>query len=53
MKILSREPFQIYGDIDVLLKLELFKTDRRRLDELFSKDVHHYFPNEIYALKTE
>jgi len=53
MKILSREPFLIHGDIDVLLKLGLFRTDRRRLEELFSKELHQYFPNDIYALKTE
>ena len=53
MKILSREPFQIYGDIDILLKLGLFRTDKRRLEELFSKELHQYFPNEIYSLKIE
>jgi len=53
MKILSKEPFQIYGDIDILLKMEMFKSGRWRIEELFTKELHQYFPNEIFSLKME
>lgn len=53
MKIISKEPFQIYGDIDILLKMRLFDFDQKTFEELFNKELHQYFPIENGFLKKE
>lgn len=49
IKIISKNPFHIYGDIDILLKLSLFKCHKNRVDELFSKELLHYLPQDLFS----
>lgn len=53
MKVVSKDPYNIHGDMDILLKLGLFKTDRRKIDELLIKDLHRYLPEDIFENSQE
>lgn len=47
LAVFSKTPLNIHGDIDVLIKLNMHKVDKRMIEKWFPKDVIHYLPENF------
>ena len=47
LKIFSKEALNLYGDVDILMKLNFFRVEKKKLDEFLPKETHKYLPDEI------
>lgn len=47
LKIFSKEALTLFGDVDILLKLNFYRVDKKKLDEYIPKETLKYLPDEI------
>jgi hypothetical protein len=49
MKVFSKDPFYIHGDMDILIKLGLFKTNKKHVDLILDQELHRYLPEDVFS----
>ena len=49
LNLYSKSPLKIYGDVDVLLKMEAYNklSAEQPLQKMIPRDIHQYLPYEI------
>lgn len=45
--IFSKDPLNLMGDMDVLIKLNFHKVEKSLIEKWFPKDVIHYLPENF------